>query len=153
MPEDDPEFQGLLEEEVPFPDISAEIPGVPLEEEEEEYEVVTDEPEMVFEELAVAVLDNAGIDAEARVCDARAAMNAAKAAAVAVAARPNGPRLIKAFKDNIVYDIMFDLPDVGLMPPGDDPKPEKPATAPDDNTPPAVPLSVSHMIAQECGGQ
>ncbi len=34
IPEDDPEFQGLLEdEEEPFPDISAELPGVPLEEE------------------------------------------------------------------------------------------------------------------------
>jgi len=32
-PEDDPDFQGLLEEdEAPFPDISAELPGVPLEE-------------------------------------------------------------------------------------------------------------------------
>ena len=31
VPEDDPEFQGLLEEEAPFPDISAQLPGVPLE--------------------------------------------------------------------------------------------------------------------------
>jgi hypothetical protein len=31
---DDPKFQGLLKEEAPFPDISAEIPGVPLEKEE-----------------------------------------------------------------------------------------------------------------------
>ncbi len=52
MPEDDPEFQGLLEEEAPFLDISVEIPGVPLEEEEEEYQVVTDKAEPGFEELA-----------------------------------------------------------------------------------------------------
>ncbi len=35
MPEDNPTFQALLKEEALFPDISAEIPGVPLEEEEE----------------------------------------------------------------------------------------------------------------------
>jgi hypothetical protein len=37
VPEDDPEFQGLLENEVEmaaYPDISAEMPGVELEEEE-----------------------------------------------------------------------------------------------------------------------
>ncbi len=35
VPEDDPDFQGLLEDDAaPFPDISAELPGVPLEEEE-----------------------------------------------------------------------------------------------------------------------
>ncbi len=43
VPEDDPEFQGLLEEEAPFPDIGIELPGVILEEEEEgDYQVVTD---------------------------------------------------------------------------------------------------------------
>ena len=31
VPEDDPDFQGLLEDtQAPFPDISAELPGVPL---------------------------------------------------------------------------------------------------------------------------
>jgi hypothetical protein len=30
--EGDPEFQGLLEEEAPFPEMSAELPGVPLKE-------------------------------------------------------------------------------------------------------------------------
>jgi hypothetical protein len=35
IPEDDPDFQGLLkEEEALFPEVSAEIPGVPVEEEE-----------------------------------------------------------------------------------------------------------------------
>ena len=38
IPEDDLHFQGLLEEdETPFPDISAELPGVPLEEEEHDF--------------------------------------------------------------------------------------------------------------------
>jgi hypothetical protein len=63
-------------------------------------------------------------------------MNAAKAAAAAAATRPDGPRLVKAFKDKIVYNFLFDLPDAGLMPPGDDPETEEPATAPDNNTPP-----------------
>ncbi len=139
MPKDDPEFQGLLEEEAPFPDISVEIPGVPLEEEEEEYQVVTDKPKPGFEELAAAALNNAGINAEAHVRDARAAMNAAKAAVAAAAMHPNGPRLIEAFKDKIMYNIILDLPEEGLMPPGNDPKPEEPATPADDNTPPPSP--------------
>jgi hypothetical protein len=92
VPKDDPKFQGLLKKEAPFPDISAEIPGVPLEEEEEEYQVVTDILKPGFEELAAAALNNARIDAEAPM--RRAAMNAAKAAAVAAAARPDGPCLV-----------------------------------------------------------
>jgi hypothetical protein len=35
---------------------------VPLEDEEYDFQVVTDEPEPDFEELAAAALDNAGID-------------------------------------------------------------------------------------------
>jgi hypothetical protein len=64
VPEDDPEFQGLLEEEAPFPELSAQLPGVPLEcdEEDEVFEVVTDKPEPDFDNLAAAALDNAGID-------------------------------------------------------------------------------------------
>ena len=63
IPEDDLEFQGLLEEEAPFPDVSAELPGVILEEEEEgDYQVVTNEPHPAFKTLAAAALDNAGID-------------------------------------------------------------------------------------------
>jgi hypothetical protein len=136
VPEDNPKFQGLLEEEALFLDISVEIPGVPLEEEEEEYHVVTDKPKPGFEELAVAALNNAGINAEACVRDARAAMNAAAAAAAAAAMRPNGPCLVEAFEDEIVYNIMFDLSNLGLVPPGDNPEPEEPTTAPDNDTPP-----------------
>jgi hypothetical protein len=138
MPKDDPEFQGLLEEEALFLDISAEIPGVPLEEEEEEYQVVTDEPKPGFEELAAAVLNNAGINTEACVRNARAATYAAEAAAAA-AVCPDGPCVVKAFEDKIVYDITFDLPDAGLMPPRDDHKPEELAVAADDHTPPPAP--------------
>jgi hypothetical protein len=51
VPEDDPEFQGLLENNssAPYPDISAEFPGVELEtEEDRDFAPVTDEPEEDF---------------------------------------------------------------------------------------------------------
>ncbi len=53
VPEDDPEFQGLLdllddEEEAAYPEISAELPGVELEEEQRDFTPVTDEPEADF---------------------------------------------------------------------------------------------------------
>ncbi len=56
MLEDDPEFQGLLEEEAPFPEMSAELLGVPLKEDEEDFQVVTKEPSPDFKTLAVAAL-------------------------------------------------------------------------------------------------
>ncbi len=61
--EDDPEFQGLLDdkEEAMYPEISAELPGVELEEEERDFTPVTDEPEADFWELASAALHNARI--------------------------------------------------------------------------------------------
>ncbi len=64
VPEDDPEFQGLLEEEAPFPELSAQLPGVPLEcdKDDKVFEVVTDEPEPDFDNLAAAALDNASMD-------------------------------------------------------------------------------------------
>jgi hypothetical protein len=43
-------YSGLtLEKEAPFPDISAEIPGVPLEEEEDDIQIITNEPKPAFE--------------------------------------------------------------------------------------------------------
>jgi hypothetical protein len=51
VPEDDDDFQGLLEDEVeaaPYPDISAELPGVELDEEEREFQTILDEPEPDF---------------------------------------------------------------------------------------------------------
>ena len=109
VPEDDPEFQGLLEEEAPFPELSAQLPGVPLEcdKDDEVFEVVTDKPEPDFDNLAAAALDNAGIDTGDRLGAARAA---------AGAAAPNGPCIVEAEPDKIMYDITFDLPDAGLIP-------------------------------------
>ena len=101
VPEDDPEFQGLLEEEAPFPELSAQLPGVPLEcdKDGEVFEVVTDEPEPDFDDLAAAALDNAGIDTGDRLHAARAAADGAA---------QNGPCIVEAEPGEIVYDITFD---------------------------------------------
>lgn len=70
VPQDDSELQGLLEEEedtAPYPDISAEPPGVELESEESDFQLITDDPEPDFRELAAAALDNAGINPTERI--------------------------------------------------------------------------------------
>jgi hypothetical protein len=112
VPEDDSELQGLLKEEedmAPYPDISAEPPGVELELEESDFQLITDDPEPNFCELAAAALDNAGINTTKRIHAARDCV-----AAAAAAAKTAGPRLVEAEEDKIVYEITFDLPDAGL---------------------------------------
>jgi hypothetical protein len=67
VPEDDPEFQGLLDkigDTAVYPDISAELPGVPLKEQEHNFQKITEEPKPNFWDLAEATLHNAGIDAD-----------------------------------------------------------------------------------------
>ena len=66
VPEDDPEFQGLLEndDKALYPDISAELPGVVLEIEERDFTPVMDQPEEDFRDLAGAALHNAGINVD-----------------------------------------------------------------------------------------
>jgi hypothetical protein len=52
VPEDNDDFHGLLEDKVeaaPYPDISAELPGVELDEEEREFQTILDKPEPDFE--------------------------------------------------------------------------------------------------------
>jgi hypothetical protein len=66
-----------LEEETPVPEVSTNLPGVPLKDDEEDFEVVTDEPAPDFETLAAAALENTGI--HTRDC-LRAAQDAAEAA-------------------------------------------------------------------------
>ncbi len=89
MPEDYLEFQGLLEEEAPFPDVSAKLPGVTLEEDEEgDFQVVTNNPEPAFEILAAAALENIGILAGEWIQAARAMVDAADAAGV-IAVQPD----------------------------------------------------------------
>jgi hypothetical protein len=107
VPEDDPEFQGLLEEPAQYPDVLAKRPGVELKCELADDQVVTDEPEPNFAELAAAALENAGIDPHDR-------LQSAQATAVA---RPQEPALIEADNDEIVYEIILDLPDAGLIQP------------------------------------
>jgi hypothetical protein len=111
VPEDDPEFQGLLDEgddTAVYPDINAELPGVELEEEEREYQAMTDDPDPDFRELADAALQNAGIDADAMLRQAQAADDENRA---------HGPALVEADEDELVYELTFDLPDEGLIAP------------------------------------
>ena len=111
IPEDDPDFQGLLEEPAPYPDLSAELPGVLLDEEDVDLPVVTDDPEPDFAELAAAALENAGINARNRL---QAAQQRPESTAEPTAAPTAGPAFIDAGNNEIVYEITFDLPGAGL---------------------------------------
>jgi hypothetical protein len=109
VPEDDPEFQGLLEEPAAYPDLSAEFPGVPLQEDDENFQVVTDDDSQPdFAEMAAAALDNAGINAHDRIQAAQHPPNP-------------GPAVVEAdnnkieHNNEIVYEITFDMPDDGLV--------------------------------------
>jgi hypothetical protein len=109
VPEDDSEFQGLFNEEemAPYPDVSAEPPKVELESEESNFQLITDDPEPDFCELAAAALDNAGINPTERI-------QAARDRVAAVPAKSARPRLVKVNEVEIVYEITFDLPDARL---------------------------------------
>ncbi len=94
MPADNPAFQGLLkEEEAVYPNITAELPGLPLEEEVIDHRAVTDKDEPDFRVLAARALDNANINPAAHL---RAACMA-EAQPVAP-----GPALIDADEDKII---------------------------------------------------
>jgi hypothetical protein len=106
VPEDDPEFQGLLEnkgKEAIYPDISAELPGVTLGDKEDPTHAVIEEEQPNFQDLAARALESAGIDAEEHI---QAANNLASAVLPQKA-----PALVEARNDDIVYEVMFDLPD------------------------------------------
>ena len=107
MPEDDPKFQGLLEETedtAVYPDISAELPGVLLEEQEQDFQPLTDIPEPDFRDLAGNALYNAGIDTDEALRRAQ------------LGDTPPGPAMVEANEDELVYKLTFDLPDAGLQP-------------------------------------
>ena len=110
VPEDDDDFQGLLEdkeEAALYPDISAELPGV-VEEEEKEFQTILDEPEPDFWDMATAALHNAGIDDNKTIQAGRVqALTAAQAV-------QRGGALVEANEDELVYEITFDNPDKGL---------------------------------------
>jgi hypothetical protein len=63
--------------------------------------------------LAAAALDNAGIDTAKRIRVARATADATAGANDIT--QTNGPQLIEANTDKIVYEITFDLPDDGVI--------------------------------------
>jgi hypothetical protein len=70
VPEDNPEFQGLLsnkEEVAVYPNISTELPGVEFEEDKCNYQTVTHEPKPEFKDLVAAALDILGINPDARL--------------------------------------------------------------------------------------
>jgi hypothetical protein len=113
VPEDDPEFQGLLDENkdtAVYPDVSAELPGVELEVEERDFQTIEDKPEPDFRDLAGAALHNNGIDANAMIRNARGDD----------IPPAGGPALIEADGDKIVYELTFALPDAGFGIPGAD---------------------------------
>ena len=114
MPEDDDDFQGLLEDEeeaAPYPDISAELPGVELEEEEREFQTILDKPEPDFWDMATAALHNAGIDGNETIQAGQAR------ALVAAHAVQQGAALVEANENEneLVYVITFKVPDKGLL--------------------------------------
>ena len=114
MLEEGPKFQGLLEnellenkdEEVVYPDILAELPGVTLEDKEDSTHMVIEEEEPNFQDLAARALQNAGIDTEECIW---AANNLPPAALP-----QDGPALVEDDDDEIVYELIFDLPKAGL---------------------------------------
>jgi hypothetical protein len=113
VPENDDDFQGLLEEEeaaAQYPDISAELPGVELNSEEGEFQTVLDEPEPYFRDMAAAALHNAGIDGDEIIRRGQARELAA------AHAEQRGANLVEADEDELVYEIAFELPDEGLLP-------------------------------------
>ncbi len=103
----------MLEEEALFPYVSAGTPRVPLEDKEQDFQVVTDEPEPYFEDFVAAALKNAGINAAGCLWAARAASDAA-AVKAALPYPPDGPRLIEANLGKIDYEVTLVLPNTGL---------------------------------------
>ena len=106
---------------------------MPLEEEEYDFQVVTDEPEPDFEDFAATLLDNAGIDTADRLRAARVAAEAA--AAAPIWPRQEGPRLIEAEPDEMVRDIIMELLDAGLLPGLVPDVPDEPIAPPPNNDP------------------
>ena len=122
-----------------------------MELEESDFQLITDDPEPDFCELAAAALDNAGINPIERI-------QAARDCVAAVAAATSGPRLVEADEDEIVYEITFDLPDAGLgqnaVPPNDPASLTFSLGMSDDNTTPSGRrLSRRSVIGQERRGK
>jgi hypothetical protein len=109
--EDDPEFQGLLEEEAPFPEMSAKLPGLSLQEDEEDFQVVTKSQLQTLKLLQqqhwrMQELIQEIVCAPREMPLRRLAWACSSECATADWAKP----------DKIMYDITFELPDAGLLP-------------------------------------
>jgi hypothetical protein len=93
VPADNPTLQGLLEEdgeqEAIYPNVTAELPGVPLEDDFKDGPAVVPDNEPDFWAMAARALKNAGIDQDAR-------LQAAQNAPVAQVVPAEGPALINA---------------------------------------------------------
>ena len=73
VPDNDGEFQGLLREEAPFPDVRSELPGVVLKDDLVGYATyLEDYPEPSFEAQSAASLDNADIQVDEQLRAAQA---------------------------------------------------------------------------------
>ena len=82
-----------------------------LESEESDFQLITDDPEPNFCELAAAALDNAEIDPIKRI-------QAARDCVAAVTAITSGPRLVEADEDEIVLgsSLTFRMQDLAKTP-------------------------------------
>jgi hypothetical protein len=109
---DDPTLQGLLEEEgkqeAIYPNVTAELPGVPLEDDSKDNPAMVADKEPDFWGMAARALKNAGIDQDVRLC-------AAQDSPVAHVVPMEGPALINADEDKVMYELTFDLSDAGLQ--------------------------------------
>ncbi len=70
---------------------------------------VVEDDKSNFRNLAAIALDNAGINLQECLWAAQAA------AAAAAMPQTGGPAIINAKEDKIIYELTFDLPDVGLQ--------------------------------------
>jgi hypothetical protein len=109
--ENDPNFQEVLEEEEEvaiYPDITAELPGVMLEDEMDDTMAVVEGNKPNFQDLAAIALDNVWIDPQEQL---RAAQTTA---AAPIPLPAGGSAILDAEEDKIIYELTFNLPDAGL---------------------------------------
>jgi hypothetical protein len=92
---------------VVYPDVTAEFPGVTLEDKMDNGAAVVEDDEPDFQDLAIIALDDAGIDLQEHLRAARTAV----AEAVPETGRP---AIIDAEEDKIIHKQTFDHPGAGF---------------------------------------
>jgi hypothetical protein len=114
VPADNPTLQGLLEEEgeqeAIYLNVTVELPGVSLEDDFKDGPAVVPDNEHDFWAMATRALENTGIDQDVH-------LQAAQNAPVGHVVPAEGPALINANKDKVIYELTFDLPNAGLQQP------------------------------------